>query len=298
MKEGQTFVIDALPGVLPYYLKAMAPRPGIANGDNIPATRVEWPSFRFSEAAVRAYAKACSWHMADDQQVPLYFPHSFFGPLHLLMLTERNFPLRVLGGLHLRNHIVQHRALYPGTDYSANLLFCAERCTPQGLEVDFRTEIKAEGALHWESLTTFLFRTRCQSEDAPSKLARAAEPLVDPQTFASFPVPANTGKTFGRITRDINPIHMSRWLAKAFGFERDLCHGMWALARTQSEINGIDYQAPVRSDAVFKGPLYMGRDITLKADGDNVFHHELYSGDNDRPCVIARLMNVPADTTL
>ena len=73
---------------------------------------------------------------------------------------------------------------------------------------------------------------------------------------------------------------------------------MWALARAQSCIKDIDYRALVRSDAVFKGPLYIGRDITLKAEGDNTARHELYSGDNPRPCVIAKLRNVSAKHTL
>ena len=61
---------------------------------------------------------------------------------------------------------------------------------------------------------------------------------------------------------------------------------------------GVDFWEPVRCDAVFKGPLYIGRDITVKTSVKDPGHFELYSGANPRPCVVAAVRNVPADTRL
>jgi acyl dehydratase len=319
MQQAKRYTVDALPNPLPLYLKALKSRPGISDGDKLAATRIDWPGFTFDEAAVTAYADACQCPL-ESGQIPLFFPHSYFGPLHLLMLTDEHFPLKVIGGVHQRNHLIQHVPLIVGRRYDAAIYLTSLRRSRQGLEVDFRTEVRVGEQLHWESLTTFLFRQQCSKEDPQSSLALIVDNIVEPRLLDTFPVPANTGKRFGRITRDINPIHMSKWLAKLFGFKRDLCHGMWALGRSLPLVENeavkagqsIDYAKPVRSDVAFKGPLYIGQDVAIKMAAINTATHrdqhttsptkpiqyELYSGSNERPCVVAAIGNVAAGSSL
>lgn len=288
--ETQHYQISELPQPYPFYAKAVIGSRRYQEGQELSQTSVEWHDFSFPEAAVRAYARLCQWPLRGDD-LPLLFPHSFFGPLHLLMLTDPNFPMKVLGGVHMRNHLLQHRPLRLGERYSARLQFTESRRRPQGLEVDFKTEIHQKGVKHWESVTTFLFRRKFKVEDAETPRAAVLQNIVEAQDKATFPVPLFTGKQFGWITKDINPIHMSRLLAKAFGFERDLCHGMWALSRSLPLIDGVDWQKPIRNDVIFKGPLYMERDVTIKVGRKDQQVFELYSAGNERPCVLASLRN-------
>lgn len=292
--EAQRYRIDHLPLPVSSYLKAVLVRRSYKEGQNLPQTQVEWPGFEFSASAVQDYARICVCPF-DGKQIPLLFPHSYFGPLHLLMLTDENFPLKVLGGVHLRNHVMQREPLYLGEHYDAGLYFTEARRRPQGLEIDFKTEIKQGSTMKWESLTTFLFRRKFRAEDQESPRAMLLQNLEDPVVKASFPVPLLTGKRFGWITKDINPIHMSRYLAKLFGFERDICHGMWALSRSLAYVDGVDWQKPLRNDVSFKGPLYMERDITVKISRSAQELFELYSEGNERPCVLGRLKNVASD---
>ena len=120
--------------------------------------------------------------------------------------------------------------------------------------------------------------------------------LDDVKTLASFEVPRHIGKRFGWITRDLNPIHISGLTAKMFGFKRDLCHGMWALGRSLTYIPDIDYARPVRNDVAFKGPLYIGRDVTIVTEPEHPGHFELYSAGNERPCVVAAMANLTEGT--
>jgi hypothetical protein len=216
------------------------------------------------------------------------------GPLHLMMLTDSRFPLKILGAVHLRNHVIQHEPLFLQQRYDARLYFTESRRRPQGLEVDFKTEIRQDAVMKWESITTFLFRRTFKAEDAESSRAALLQNLTDPVELGSFPVPALTGKQFGWITKDINPIHMSRYLARLFGFERDICHGMWALSRSLVFLDHVDWKKPLRNDVIFKGPLFMERDITVKVSQCNPELFELYSVGNERPCVLGRLGNVSA----
>ncbi|WP_176736426.1 MaoC/PaaZ C-terminal domain-containing protein [Oligoflexus tunisiensis] len=293
--EAQHYQVDRLPLPLPFYFKAVLGRRRYHEGQTLPRTKLEWPGFRFTPSAVAAYAKICAAPF-DGKQVPLLFPHSYFGPLHLQMMTDENFPLKVLGAVHLRNHVLQHAPLHLGERYDAFLRLAEERRRPQGLEIDFKTEIRQGSTLMWESLSTVLVRRKFKTEDKESPRAGLLQPLPDATEKSSFPVPMLTGKQFGWITKDINPIHMSRYLAKIFGFERDICHGMWALSRSLAFVEGVDWEKPVRNDASFKGPLYMERDITVKISRSASGLFELYSEGNERPCMLGRLQNVgPAE---
>ncbi len=291
------YQIQTLPFPYLFYLKAVTGKRSYKEGQAIPRTRITWDNFRFDKPLVESYAKLTEWTF-DGRTVPLLFPHSYFGPLHLQMLTDEGFPLRVLGGIHLRNHVLQKKALLLDEEYSADLVFTAQRRRPQGLEVDFKTEILKGGEVHWESLTTFLFRRKFKSEDAESPLGTLLSNSTDLVEKANFPVPMLMGKQFGWLTKDINPIHMSRILAKIFGFERDLCHGMWALSRSLPLVGGIDWTKPVRNDVWFKGPLYMQRDVTIKVCRSHPELFELFSQGNDRPCVLAKVQNVSSSEKL
>jgi hypothetical protein len=297
LHPAQSYRVDQLPLPFPFYMKAVVGRRHYKEGQRLPATRIEWSDFEFPASAAQSYAKICAWEWTG-QELPLLFPHSYFGPLHLKMLTDENFPLRVLGGVHLRNHVIQRRPLFLRQRYDAALYFTESRRRPQGLEVDFKTEIRQGPVLVWESITTFLFRRKFKSEDPENSRSGLLQNLTDAMDRTSFPVPMLTGKQFGWITKDINPIHMSRYLAKAFGFERDLCHGMWALSRSLPSVAEVDWQKPLRNDVSFKGPLYMERDITVKVSRGTPGLFELYSAGNDRPCVLGSLKNVDANEKL
>lgn len=289
--------VSQLPNPLPFYAKVFKRRRGFRDGDHIPLTTVSWDAFQFDEKTVNDYAAACGLKI-ENGRIPVLFPHSYFGPLHLKMLTDENFPLGMLGALHLRNHLIQSQALVLGKTYALKLAFTGERRRPQGLEIDYRTEIRDADRVVWESLTTFLVRKKFKQEDPESDYAQSIKGIESGAIVNTFPVPKNTGKRFGLITKDINPIHMSRLMAKAFGFERDLCHGMWALGKSLGLVKGVDYDRPVRIDVAFKGPLYMERDITIKTDSAHPERLELLSGSNPRPCVVVGVKNLDGESRL
>ncbi len=289
----EEFCIDRLPLPYSFYGKAVLQQRRYQEGQTLPQVRLSWPQFRFDLETIKAYAKICQWPF-DGQTVPFFFPHSFFGPLHLQMLTDANFPLKILGGVHLRNHILQHRPLKIATPYAAKLYLLQWRRRPQGIEVDFKTDIREGEELVWESVTSFLFRRKCKELDPESPLSPILQNLSEPNAVGSFPVPPLTGKQFGWITKDINPIHMSRFAAKLFGFRRDICHGMWALARSVPYLPALDWQQPVRNDVSFKGPLFIGHDICVKQSPMAPGCFELYSAGNERPCVLARFQQGPS----
>ena len=294
-------VTTQLPPVLPSYLAALLPRASdISSASKLPTIRTTWRQATFEKPHVDKYRALCSLSMpsSDDETiVPICYPHSFLGPLHLHVMTHRAFPLGILGCVHLRNHIVQHRPLRVGVPYDIALAFGTGRRRPQGVEVDLLTRIEADGAVVWQSVTPIFIRTRKvrstdpDTIDPESPLAASVGSRIAGNTVPAgdFPVPADTGKAFGWLTKDINPIHMSAHAARLFGFQRDLVHGMWALARALPLLTGVDMGASVRLDCWFKGPIYMERDVRVVRAGGAF---EMYSGQNPRPSVVGRIANI------
>ena len=76
--------------------------------------------------------------------------------MRLLALLEL---LPLLGLVHLRNSITQHRPLAAGENLDLKVILDNQKRTDRGLEFDLVTEARASGRLIWEEVSTNLFRT-------------------------------------------------------------------------------------------------------------------------------------------
>ena len=224
-----------LPNVLPSYLRAsLKPRASLQPGASLPRLSASWQDATFDKADVERYRNLCRLPCSnDDNIVPLLYPHAMLGPLHLYLLSHPKFPIGLVGSVHLRNHVVQYFPLSVKEPFCVQLQLSEGRRRPQGFEVDLTQEISVGGRTCWSSVSTFLARQhKCDTADAESPLASSVARIAgERHRLGSFPIPPETGVAFGHLTKDINPIHMSKFLARLFGFERDLIHGLWAVGR-------------------------------------------------------------------
>ena len=92
---------------------------------------------------------------------------------------------------------------------------------------------------------------------------------------------------------------MSKYLAKLFGFKRDIAHGFGILAQAvnQSELANKTHisAGKCQVDVIFKGPLYLENDASLKqaADAEDTSKNQrfdLFSGSNPKPSICASLI--------
>jgi len=207
--------------------------------------------------------------------------------MHLNIMTEPEFPLALMGAVHLRNHAIRYRPIQDTEvlDLSAVVGEC--RFRPQGIEFDLDTLVEVAGEKVWAERTTFLVRKKLSKEDPASPLAEIYPWSEDsPEELAQFQVPRGAGREFAAITGDYNPIHISSILAKLFGFKRDLVHGMWGVARAMSTVKELNEETPIRVDIAFKGPLFMTHHIRVQAtpcsEGRSL---RLFCGQETRPAV-------------
>jgi hypothetical protein len=279
------------PAIIPSILRALfLPRKTLAVNAKLPRLSAQWLNIHIDNDHLARYCELCSIPKSDF--LPLLYPHVLAAPLHMWLITHPQFPLRLLGAVHLRNHIIQQRPISSHETLTISCAITSERRTEKGLEFDFTTLVKSHNEIVWEGLTTYFVRGRFGAEDSGSPLADL-EKITDAKPVAEWYVAENLAKRYAVITQDYNPIHISKWLAKLFGFQRDLAHGFCILA-TSMEKAGIktpaDNSAAQRLDVLFKGPMYLGNIARLKKAGERL---DLYCGDNDRPSLCIKISARP-----
>ena len=308
----QHTVITSLPSVLPSYLRAVLKPSGavLKAGVALPQLSASWKGAKFNREEVERYREVCHLPRGrnEEEMVPLLYPHAMLGPLHMQLFSHELFPIGLIGSVHSRNHVVQYHPLQVDEPFDVEMRLSEGRRRPQGFEIDLTQKISVDGTVAWVSCSTFLARRKLDEAecDAESSLASSVAKIEGKRRcLGRFPISAGTGRAFGLLTRDVNPIHMSKWLARLFGFERDLIHGLWAVARSLPSLSAdVDPNQPMRLDCAFKGPLYMERDVAVwgaapaSSDDDLSGAFELYSGSNDRPSVVGRWRNVAAGEVL
>ena len=77
-----------------------------------------------------------------------------------------------------------------------------------------------------------------------------------PSSGTQWRLGADLGRRYAAVSGDHNPIHLYGVTAKAFGFPRQIAHGMWSKARCLAALDGR-YPDAVRVDVAFKKPVLL-----------------------------------------
>jgi acyl dehydratase len=224
--------------------------PGLRrSGSGLPDLTLERRSVPVDPAHVRSYAQVCAF--PDKDALPLTYLHMLAFPLHMTMLTDSSFPFPAMGLVHLENTFRQHRRVTSRDRFDVQVRAADLRPHARGRTFDMLTEIRADGELVWEEVSTYLRRGRGDDAAAPGlDIPPAQGPGVE------WRLPADLGRRYAAVSGDRNPIHLYAVTAKAFGFPRQIAHGMWSLARCVAAIeNRLTDRVLV--DAAFKTPVVL-----------------------------------------
>lgn len=244
------------PALLPLYGKAILPKKRSAGADiTLPKLAAELLCAHTSRHDLSQYERVCGFQAGNH--IPITWPHILAFPLHLKLLTDKAFPLPLLGLVHLRNTITRHRAIGVGETLKLHVCSGEQKRTSRGIEFDLITTASSAGTVVWEEASTMLFR---QSSQQTEPAARKAPPTLEtyPNT-ANVEAPESIGRQYAKVSGDSNPIHMHALSAKAFGFPRAIAHGMWSKAQALAilEQQGEWPSGPVKVSCQFKKPLFL-----------------------------------------
>lgn len=283
--------LDETPNLSRLYGKALlGALPGAGGARELPDTELALPDVTIDADHLAAYDRVCGFRLGDE--LPPTYLHVFAFPVAMRLMTDRSFPLPLLGLVHVRNRIVQERPV--GASEAVTIRVRAEslRRADRGTEVDLVAEAEAEGERVWSSTSTYLRRGSSSSGSGSSSESQghgsANAPTGDDsppvRTAATWRLSGDAGRRYARVSGDINPIHLHPLTARLLGFPRTIAHGMWTKARCLAALEGL---LPDRLvvDVEFRKPVLLpsrtsfgtaagdgGRRIELSEERSGVTH--------------------------
>ena len=257
MPEVTTRELTGAPSAVGNMMRAALPAlPGVSllpgvkkSGGALPDLTLVRKGVSIDPAHVAAYAQVCGFPVKDT--LPLPYPHMLAFPLHMSLMTDASFPFAAMGTVHLENVITQHRAIAPSETLDVKVW--AENLRPhaKGQVYDVMTEVSVGDEIVWEERSSMLVRGK-GDKSAPAGL----EIEQVPPGPATWKLAGDLGRRYGAVSGDRNPIHLYGVTAKAFGFPRQIAHGMWSMAHCVAALeNRLADQVTV--EVAFKTPILL-----------------------------------------
>src|SRR5215813_10761303 len=111
MSSSYSLSFGSQPSILPSYARIVFGRkqPVVPDGLHIPRLEAELKTYRPERSRVEAYRGVCGG--TPSEYLPIAYPHVIATPIQLALLSSIAFPVRLMGLVHLRNHIEQYRQI-------------------------------------------------------------------------------------------------------------------------------------------------------------------------------------------
>ena len=257
-------------------------------GDRLPDNFFQLDDHRIDPANLAAYQRLCRFDVSST--LPSTYVHVQAFPLAVAVMADREFPLGLLGLVHIHNQITQYRPVDSSEELSLSAWAVDLRAHPSGRQVDLHASARVGTELVWGGVSTYLQRESTTPPEGARKPRVAADPLVP---SALWRLPTDLGRRYAAISGDRNPIHLSTLSAKAFGFPRAIAHGMYLHARALAAIS-TRLPPGYLVDVAFKTPAPLGS--TVAFDGrrrDDRWSIQVSSARSGRPHLTAETTPLP-----
>ncbi|MFP8883026.1 MaoC family dehydratase [Streptomyces mangrovi] len=266
--------MSSAPGTAGLYVRAVLPKSGGGRGRPVPARRLVLRDVAADPERLRRYAGVCGFTGAS--RLPMTYPHIVAFPLTMSLMTRRDFPLPLLGLVHIANRIDRHRPVEAGERLTYRVWAGDLRPHPKGTAFDVTAEADDGARTVWRSVSTYLRRGRAAAGPAPGAGARSGGTAPGgaggldgpggPVLEERWEVPGSAGRAYAAVSGDRNPIHLHPLTARLFGFPRAIAHGMWTKARC---LAALEEHLPgaCRVDVSFRAPVPLPSAVRFHASG-------------------------------
>lgn len=206
--------------------------------------------------------------------------HVLAFPVSLALMARGDFPFPLLGLVHLRNSLLQHRPVAVGELVDVECRVRELRPHRKGHTFEaVSTILSQDGQIIATDVSTYLAKrsgeeggTRGSGKGStqhsvPASTERSSREFEPPRPTARWSLAADVGRRYAEVSGDVNPIHMSGLSAKAFGFPKAIAHGMYTASRAFTEAR-VDLSRPLRWDVSFDAPVTLpGTVLVAYEDG-------------------------------
>jgi hypothetical protein len=188
--------------------------------------------------------------------VPLCWHYLALQRAQLALMLLPSFPYAIPGTVHLGQTL---QVLAPWDTDAGSEVHITAQAEPEA--ANGSQTLVLRGTLHQHGVACVDSHSRYLVRRAPVETTRPprtssprapAEACID-----QWDLPANTGRQYGLLSGDLNPIHLWPWSAKVLGQSQPLMHGMHSAARTEAALARHHGQALRSLSIQFMRPLLL-----------------------------------------
>ncbi|WP_246954431.1 MaoC/PaaZ C-terminal domain-containing protein [Brachybacterium sp. Marseille-Q7125] len=257
--------LSDVPSFPAIYAAALDPRTKRGGGGREP--RLPSIAYRVRKVRIDAERARDFDHLMGGAATDLVHPgvlHVLAFPVALALMARRDFPFPLLGVVHLRNQVLQHRPVKVGELVDVECRVRDLRPHRKGRTFEaVATILGQDGQIIATDVSTYLAKgagtgdaaeKTQQTQDGESGSRR--ERFAPTRPTGRWRLGADTGRRYAAVSGDVNPIHLTALTAKAFGFPRAIAHGMYTASRAFTEAR-VDLSRPLRWDVTFDAPVLL-----------------------------------------
>ena len=265
-------------------LRSSGKRPGVVTA--LPQVMYVRPRVVVNAKDVAAYAKVCGFTKAHG--VPMLYPHMQAFPLAMMLFGAKAFPWPAMGTVHLANSAKLLKRINVGDELRIEMSPGELYAHEKGQVFTLHARALRAGDVVWESTWTLLRLGVRTPQGEPYTSALTDDTPISHQ--ADFFAGAGIGRSYGRVSGDINPIHLFAITAKFMGFRKAIAHGMWTKAKALSALmprEAVDHAEVI---VEFKTPLFLPARASLwAARQENGTVFEVRNAKGDKPHLRGRV---------
>lgn len=267
MTPTQPVILGEMPSLSKLYVNAAATAArrrvlGTHAGAGLPGVRHEVRGVTVAVETLTAYQHLIGETASDV--LPAGFVHALAFPLAMSVMNRDDFPLPLLGMIHLENRVVQNAPLRFTETLDIQTWAENLRGHRAGTQLDLVAEVRRAGedAVSWRGVSSYLAKgVFLPGIDKPTAAAAAAE-FSAPDPTALWQLGVDTGRAYAAVSGDFNPIHLSVLSAKALGMRRSIAHGMYLASRALADV-GAARGDRFSWNVAFEAPVFLPARVAL-----------------------------------
>lgn len=268
MSTEQPLILGDLPSLSKLYVNAAATAArrrmlGVQAANALPQGSHEVRGVQADVGNLTAYQHLVGESASDV--LPAGFIHALAFPVAMSVLNRDDFPLPLLGMIHLRNHVEHLRAVQFSELLDVRSWAEDMRGHRAGTQLDVVAEVRSsrDGALLWRGVSTYLAKGVFLPGVDKAGTAAAPRDFVPPAPTAVWQLGVDAGRVYAAVSGDFNPIHLSVLSAKALGLRRSIAHGMYLASRALADVGSVKSEA-FRWDVNFEAPVFLPARVALE----------------------------------
>lgn len=286
----------AKPSVIGFMTNIARPAPRAPRDGPLPDMQAHWRGQRISPRDLAGFFELSG--LPASETLPILYPHTISFPMLMAVLSHPRFPVPIWNVLQVRNRLMQHAPIAPDAALDFSVRTGERRVLEKGLEMDLLVSAEAGGRVVWEAVDTFYARGRFGAAQA----AVCPSPNVAGTTVAEWRLPAHGRWRYGRLSGDLNPLHMSDGYARRFGYSGAFTHPQRIIGQCLGHLGAIGAlgHVPMQLETWIKGPVFYGARLSLRAEAraaEQLF--ALHVDDDARPAIVGRFVtpNIDRETS-